>query len=122
MVTRALVLFSLFLLEACSSATTNCAPKQPAEACTAEVAGLEFCTAPVSGSYFVCGDGCWSARNDGPCFPPTTEDGGVVSCPSGATWKGAACPGVDAGTRSCFGKTQAECARGCWYPVGVCRN
>jgi len=114
----------LLLLSACScGGLCEGSPPlgvRPAAACTSEYAGVEYCTGPASGTFLTCGGSCWQTAVDGPCFPPLVQDGGSVSCPSGQLWRGRTCEGVDAGTRSCFGRTQAECALGCWYPVGLC--
>ncbi len=111
-----------------SCGSTVCEPvrgnvQAPRVFCTSEYAGVEFCTAPASGTLFTCepnATACWVQRSDGPCFPPMVNDGGAVSCPSGLMWKSKDCAGVDAGVRSCFGRTLAQCGFGCWYPVGVC--
>lgn len=117
------------VMAGCAAApnATVCEPPKnpgtaPAMACSAEYAGVEYCTAPVSGTFFSCvsGASCWSQVSDGPCAPPGMVDGGAVSCPSGQSWKGRDCAGTDAGVRSCFGRTLATCASGCWYPTGVC--
>lgn len=93
----------------------------PPVACSAEYANVEYCTAPASGTFFTCAPkaSCWGVASDGPCFPPLVFDGGL-SCPSGQSWKGRDCGGTDAGVRSCFGRTLAQCGQGCWYPIGVC--
>lgn len=118
--------FLCLALAGCAPATT-CEPAMsastaPGVACSAEYAGVEYCTAPVSGAFFACRSGarCWAQVSDGPCAPPIRLDGGAVSCPSGQSWMGRDCAGTDAGVRSCFGRTLATCASGCWYPIGVC--
>lgn len=106
---------------------TTCDPApagtvQPDSACTAALDGTVLCTAAMSRTSFSCSAsaGCWAAGQDNACAAPQPLSGsdGGVKCPSGEGWNGRTCD--DENLKRCFGRTLAQCAKGCWYPIRLC--